>query len=205
MAKRKLTNKLKEQIKSKPYSLKKSDLAGEALTYLNRVRGAKKAAKTKAQKKTYRSSKKKQEQAPAQLDDLIEAAARSKGMSLKQFKKKFPKEVKAFENSGTLFYIREVDNLKLDIKFMERGRLVFNVGKKVDRTTAIYYLTRLKNKVIETGITYDRVAVEHFYDGKKNLHLEIPIPSEYVHMHGMKFLDWLKEFYPTITFYLRSK
>jgi hypothetical protein len=202
MPKKKLTNKTKQEIRENPFRVRKSDYSGDALQYLNRVRGARKAKKTREEKAKYKAPRKKSEKAPAQVSDLIDVAAKAKGMSPKKFRKKYAKEVEKFERTGTLFYNREIDILKLDIKFM-KGKYIHNQGRRTTKIKAIYWLTRLKNKIIETGLVYDRVNVEHYYDGKGNLFLEIPIPKEYVNLEGQNFLNWLKENYPTITFYSR--
>lgn len=204
MPKRKLTAKLKKQIKESPFRLRKDDFAGDALAYLNRVRGAIKAKKTKDKKEKYKAPRKKSEREPVQVQALIDMAARSKGMTPKQFEKKFPKDVAQFRNEMILVYNREIDLMKLDILFFERGRKIFNVGKRIKKSYSIYILTRVKNKIIETGLTYDRVNLRHHYDGSRALHIEVPIPIEYKNMSGWAVLDFIKEFYPNITYYLRK-
>lgn len=201
MAKRKLTDKLKQQIKENPYRLKQSDFAGDALKYLHRVRGARKAVKTKQQKAKYKAPRRKKESAPATVSDLIDVAAKARGMSPKKFRKKYANEVKEFETTGKIFYNREADLLAQDAKFLPKGRGVFINNKRVTRPKAVFLISRFKHRALQTGLVYERINIEHYYDAKGNLHIQIPTTkdlNEYEDDSDM--LDHIQDSYP-ISFY----
>jgi len=204
MPKRKLTAKVKKQILENPYRLRQADFSGEALKYLHRVRGARKAAKTKEIKKHYKQPKRLSEAAPEKVSDLVAKAAKANGLTEKQFRRKFPKETEEFERTMTLKFSRDMQLLKNDIKFLPEGARVINKGKKIKREQAQYLLTRLYNKFQGTSEVSERLGVKHFYDGAGNLHLEIPTPDEYSEFEGEDFLEFMEENYDDIDFY-RSK
>lgn len=203
MAKRKLTAKLKKQIKETPYRLRQADFSGEALEYLHRVRGARKAAKTKAIKAKYKAPRKPSEQAPEQVSDFVDKAARANNMTTKQFRKKFPKEVAEFERTMTLKYSRDSELLKNDIRFLPEGQKVFNKGKRIKREQMQYLITRLYNKMQQSEIA-ERIPIEHYYDGAGNLHIDIPTPDEYADLEGDELLEYIDDNYPDITYYRSS-
>lgn len=204
MAKRRLSKKLKEQIKQNPQRIRKADLTPEAQKYLNRIRGARKAVKTKLAKKTYKAPRKKSEEAPAQVSDLIDVAARMKGISTKKFRKLYPKEVADFERDMTIRYSRDAQLLKKDIQFLPKGKFVYNNGKRVRRDKAQYLITRLYNKIQEAPVS-ERVGLFHHYDGAGNLHINVPSPQDYIEMDGDEFLEFLDDNYPEdITYYMST-
>jgi hypothetical protein len=182
MAKRKLTAKLKKQIKETPYRLRQADYSGEALEYLHKVRGARKAAKTKERKKNYQLPRKRTAKsgAPTTPEDIYNALLKESGLTKKQFKKKYPDAETLFQNqkvSGN----REVEQLKDDVRFsIPKGASVYINGKRTTRAKAVERLTRLKGRILRTGLTYDRIGVEYTFDAKGNMYLELPTPDEWV-------------------------
>lgn len=203
MAKRKLTDKLKKQIKETPYRLRQADFTGEALEYLHRVRGARKAVKTKQEKQKYKQPKRKREGAPPQISDLIKVAADSKGMTVKQFRKKYPTEIAEFETTGKLYYNREMDQAVMDVKFLPKGSSVFINGKRVKRAAAMLKIKQVKYKAMQTGLTYERMNMEVNYDAKGNIYLNLPSSKEMNNEEleeGNDLLDHIEENYP-ISFY----
>ncbi len=203
MAKRKLTEKLKKQIKENPYRLRQADFSGDALKYLHKVRGARKAVKTKEEKKRYKEPRRKKEGAPPQVSDLIKVAADSKGMTVKQFRKKYPKEISDFETTGKLYYNREMDQVVMDVKFLPKGTSVYLNGKRVRRAAAMLKIKQVKYKAMQTGLTYERMNMEVNYDAKGNIYLELPTSKEMNNEdlgEGNELLDHIEENYP-ISFY----
>lgn len=201
MAKRKLTAKLKQQIKESPYRLRQADYSGEALEYLHRVRGARKAVKTKEQKAKYKAPTKAREAAPATVSDLINVAAKARGMSPKAFRKKYKSEVQEFETTGKLFYNREADLLAQDAKFLPKGRGIYINGKRVTRPKAVFNISRFKHRALQSGLVYERINIEHYYDAKGNLHLSIPTIKEINEFEDdSEALDHIQDSYP-ISFY----
>ena len=197
MAKKKLTAKLKAKIKSDYRTLHKSDFEGEALTYLNRVRGAAKARKIKADTtievdgfKIPRNS---------HTYDVLTASAADLGITPAQLVKKHPEVVNQFIAKGGRFdFNREADYLKDDIK--KASGKVYNKGKVIKKDYARYLITRFKNKAVSTGLIYNFINVEHYYDGHGNLHLNLPTPSEYKGLEGVDFIEFLEDGFPDIEF-----
>lgn len=206
MAKRKLTEKLKKQIKETPYRLRQADFSGDALKYLHKIRGARKAVKTREAKRTYKEPKKKSEGAPFDTQTQIQDAAKTVNLTAKQFKKKFPEETADFEAGNVLPFSRDIELLKKDISFnVPKGQHIFNNGEKISRNQARYLLVRLQNKMQASAIIYDRIPIEHYYDGKKNLHIAIPEPREYNYLQDEEILTFIAENYPNVAFYINPK
>jgi hypothetical protein len=203
MAKRKLTDKLKKQIKENPYRLRQADFSGDALAYLHKVRGARKAVKTKAKKEKYHLPKKRisyKTGKPQTPKDLYNAILKESGLTEKQFRKKFPDAQKLseqFKVSGN----REIDQLKDDILFsIPKGAGVYVNGKRVKQAKAHEMLTRLKGKILRTGLTYERIGVEYTFDAKGNMYLKIPtmkeLNAENEDSDADGMLDYISENYP---------
>jgi hypothetical protein len=178
MAKKRLSKKLKEEIRQHPSKIKKSELGPEAAKYLIRIKAVRKAVKTKIAKEKYKKPRTKKQGEQEQVSDLIAAAAKSQGMSVKKYRKKYKKSVEEFEKDARLYHNREADLLINDIRFAERGRKVYVNGKRVGKPKAIYFISRLKNKILSTGRTYERINIEYNVDRNGNIHFRIPEPSE---------------------------
>lgn len=200
MAKRKLTAKLKQQIKDNPNRLRQADFSGEALEFLHRMRGVRKAIKTKEKKKYYKAPARKSEEAPEKVADLISKAARGHGLTDKQFRKKFPKEVKKLESKMVLSYSRDLELLKNDIQFLPEGKKVFNKGKRIKRDQARYLLTRFYNKMQQEAVA-ERMGVQNTYDGEGDLYIDIPTPDEYADLEGEELLEYIDDNYDGIDYY----
>jgi hypothetical protein len=173
---RKLTDKLKAEIKANPYRLRQSDFGGDALKYLHRVRGARKAVKTKAAKAAYKKPKRVIQGKRTQISDIIKNIASAKGMSEAKFRKKYKDAVERYEKTGKLFYNRETQLLRKDIKFLDKGKKVFINERRYSKIRADLYLARLHRKMYGDGsVIYPEVSIEVYFDGRDNLH--IPVPS----------------------------
>lgn len=203
MAKKKLTEKLKAEIRANYTRIKKSDLSDNAAAYLKRVRAGHKAAKTRKLKVEYKSKKTFKKGPSDQAVDLIGDAAKAKGLTLKQFEKKYKADVEKFKERMILPYNREIDNLKLDIRFFDETKKVKNRGKKISRSQAIYLLSRLKNAMQSTGLVYDKINVRFHYDGRGNMELNLPEPNEYADLQGNKLLLFTQQNYP-LSHYLKK-
>lgn len=210
MAKRKLTKKLKEQIKQKPYRLKKSDFSGEALEYLNRIRGARKAVKTKEKKAKYKAPRLKSQGRPQTVEDLYNVLLKKSGLTKKQFAKKYP-DAAGHMKKQKIAGNRELEMLKQDIEFsLPPGAKVYINGKRASKVKAINYLVRLKGRIMRTGLTYERISVEYTYDAKGNIYIKIPTPADFASAgreagdenRDEETLDFIQENYP-IQFYRR--
>jgi hypothetical protein len=196
MPKRKLTAKLKEQIKANPYRLKKSDFADEALHYLNIIRGARKAVKTKLAKAKYKKPRTKKQGEQAGVSDLIEAAAKSKGMSVKKFRQKYKENIEKFEKTARLYHNREADLLISDIRFLEKGRGVYLNGRRTTKPKAIHRISSFKNKVMSTGLTYERINIEYSVDAHGNIHFKIPTSADLNEFEDNDMLDYIEDNFP---------
>lgn len=178
MPKKRLSKKLKDEIRAHPSKIKKSDLSPNAQAYLVRIRAARKAVKTKIAKAKYKKPRTKKQGEQAGVADLISVAAKAKGMSVKKFRKKYKKSVEDFEKTAKLYHNREADLLISDVRFAEQGRGIFVNGKRTTRPKAIHLISSFKNKVMSTGLTYERINIEYYVDAKGNIHFKIPTNRE---------------------------
>lgn len=178
MARKRLSKKLKAEIYAHPSKIKKSDLGPEAAKYLNRIRGARKAVKTKIEKAKYKKPRTKKQGEQAQVSDLIRVAANAKGMSVKKFRKKYKQDVEKFEKNMRLYHNREADLLISDVRFLEKGRGVYVNGRRTTKPKAIHLISSFKHKVLSTGLTYERINIEYNVDAKGNIHFNIPSSNQ---------------------------
>jgi hypothetical protein len=176
MPKRKLTAKVKQLIKNKKGKVKQSDYSGEALTYLKKYRSLQKARKKKidgtlliGESKIPRNS---------ELYRTIEAAAKIKGQTVKQFVKENPKAIENLAKKGSVTITRELDYVIKDIQALPRGKKVFINEREVSRVDAIFALQKLQ--MTNTNYSYIVVTlIEVRYDLKGNMYLDIPLPGDY--------------------------
>jgi len=142
---RKLTDKLKKYIRENYRSLKKSDFAGDALAYLNRVKGAAKGRKAQRDGKAIIEGLKIPKDSSAY--QLIFALAKAKGVSVRTLIKKYRQEIEPLLESGGIVIQRETDYLIKDLNSLKKGTLVFvNDGdgySKLSKEQAILRLQML--------------------------------------------------------------
>jgi hypothetical protein len=206
MAKKKLTEKLKAEIRANYTRIKKSDLSDNAAAYLKRVRAGHKAAKTRAEKKEYVKRPRYKAGPITTIEKMIDSAAIASGTTPAKFRKKHAKDIEQFRDKTELHYDREIDNIKNDVRFLPKGKSIYVNGVRTNRNKAVYLLTRVKNAVVSTGATYEHVHMEHSYDGNGNIHLNLPTPAEMIAENKENendeetFLNWIQENY-AIKFY----
>jgi hypothetical protein len=175
----------KKEIKENTTRVKQSDYSGDTLAYLHRVRGGKKAAKTKIARASYRKPKKVKEGRRTQISDIIGKIAASKKMSEKSFRKKYADAVAKYEQTGKLFYNRELQLLRKDIQFLDKGKKVFINERKYSKVRADLYLARLHRKMYGDGsVIYPEISIEVYFDGRDNLHIPVPSFGELEEFHS---------------------
>lgn len=120
---RKLTAKLKEQIKADYRHLKLQDFDGDALTYLKKVRGAAKGRKAKRDAVAHVG----ETIIPKDSDlySLIQTGAKHRKMSVKAFIKKYKDEIDALLKNGDFVLERESDKLIHDLASLKQPRKVY--------------------------------------------------------------------------------
>lgn len=198
MKRKKLTTKLRNYIRSNYRKVKKKDFDGDALAYLNRVRGAARARSLK-KKKADNQVKVGETIIPenSDLHKIIEEGARQQKLTVKQYIKKHKEALSDYIEKGEVHMIRAVKNLKGDIKKAKSVRIN---GKKVSKKKAEQMLEEFNNTFVEEGGIYDIIALEHEYDMKGNLFLELPDPEEYEGLEGPDFQEFINDNYKKINF-----
>lgn len=189
MPKRKLTESLKKKLKKDYNKVKKSDYSGEALTYLNRVRGAAKGRKAK--KKIH---KEKVEEIKASLHicgrviapgseawNIIAASARLKKQSIYKYASLNEEAICKLINDFLIFANKEIDYLINEISELPKSKKVFVPvkGKEITRTKAIFILHSLKSFMISTMGIYEQILIDYAYDLFGNIHFDAPYPIQY--------------------------
>lgn len=203
MPKKKLTAKLKASLKKDYRKVKKADYSGEALAYLNRVRAAHKGVKTKAKRKVYYEKQKRRKSVVAHPMDYVKAIAKNKGLSLAQYKKKFPKSYKDFTSSSfTTSGNMDVDNLITEIGLKASGAKLN--GKKVKREILMNALSRMKHRIVSTGMTYERITIRYSIDFKGNYILTVPMYEDTKGMEPDEMLDHIKDEFPEVIFHNKN-
>lgn len=144
MIRKKLTDSLKRKIRAEYKKLKASDFSGDALTYLNRVRGAAKSRKIKED--TTLKIDKLVIPKDSQLYEKISAVAEMKGQTVAKWIKN-PDNKKAVESlfeKGGVTMVREAEYLINDIKKLGKGRKVFWNDEPMPRLNAIRIIMELQ-------------------------------------------------------------
>lgn len=170
MPRKKLTASLKVKIKSEYSKLKESDFAGEALTYLRRVRGAAKSRKIKDE--TTLMIGKIKIPKDSELYSKIEGVAKMKGKTIKQFlqNKNNRKAVELLSKDGGITINRESEYLISDIRKLPKGRKVFWNEEEVTRIYAISLIMEIQSASAQlSNIVMIRYRVR--YDLFGNLHI----------------------------------
>ncbi len=187
---RKLTPSLREGIKKG--LIKSANLRGEALLYWRRVDSLKKArAKKKSLRKKAVKIGKVALPINSEIEKIIKASAKAKGMTVSNYVKKNKKAIQELVGSGKVYLSREVDYVTgTDIK---KSRFVFVKGKRTGKVKAKYLLTIFKQRFVDEGIVYPIINVEHYYNTKGDIFLDFPLPDEYENLSNSASGDELAE------------
>jgi hypothetical protein len=202
MAKRKLTARVKEQIKKSPFRVKQSDFTGEALKYLR---------STRTRRKTQIEKERESEQ-DLVINDIVvprnsntyqkvKAAAMLSGMTLKAFVKKNKAITEQFVKNNKFFTEREADQLKQDV---EGANKIFVNGKEVTQGQFNYRVTRLKN-ILAANLESYRTLIEGYYDSEGNYHVDLPDVKDYADLDPEEMEDYLESKFENITFYKNTQ
>lgn len=202
---KKLTEPLRQKIKEG--SIKKSQLAGEARTYANRVAGAKKARKIKKQK----TAKVDALVIPrdSEMYKIIEAAAKYKKMTVAQFIKKHRDSIEALMRDGDFVLQRETEYLIDDVKAVKKGSKVFvndgNGFRVFSKKNDILHIVQFTQHIsTHTEIFLIIYRVHRKLNGDLSHYL--PDPEEYVGLEEEEeLMEMLDSFYPEITYLISKK
>lgn len=226
MIRKKLTSSLKEKIKKDFRKLKKSDFDGDALAYLNRVRGAAKGRAS--QKKNKKEAGKKaiakvvSKKTPSvkakaitiggitiepdsKAYEILQASATNTNKTLAKFVKENEKAIEKLLADYLIAFKKECDDLIKLIHELPKKAKVFSPvrTKTITKHYVIFLLHSIKKAILETGVTYEPVFVEASFDLYGNLHVDVPRPGEYKELEGEDLLDFIDSEYPNIT-YIRN-
>lgn len=222
MPKKKLTPSLKEKIKKDYHRLNQSDFEGEALTYLKRVRGARKARIAQEKKRAEREEKVKGAIPKAEITkgkdirvgdkvyspgekvyDIIVLSAKNKGQSVKAFVKEHQVALEKLLSDYLMFAKTEVDKLREIIKLLDDDKKIFSPirTKVISKRTASFNLHMVKKTLMEMCGIYPVVFIEYAFDLDSNLHFNCPRPGDYKEFEDCSELkEFLEDEYPKITF-----
>lgn len=204
---RKLTDRVKEKIKSDYNKLRLSDYDGDALVYLKRVRGAAKGRKAKAS----RVAKVDELRIPvdSEMYRIIEKAAKMKKMTVKAFVKKHRASIEALMKDGDFVVQRETEYLISDIEHLPKGKKVLvndgNGYHKTAKLTDIYDIQQFTQHVASYSNIFLLVYRVHYkLDGDLSHYL----PPEHIYEvaeEEQEVIDLLDEYYPEITYLISQK
>lgn len=204
MPKKKLTPKVKAQIKSDYSKLKTQDFTGDALKYLQQVKSLAKARKSKATNFVRVGEQKIPKESA--LYHIIEIAAKSKNQSVKDFIKENPKTVERFAEKGSDTVVKESDQIEEVIDKLPKRAKIYNKQKEVSRTRAKFLVHSFKSNLMSQAEVYERILHEITFDLKGNLFLNIPLPEEYLEISEEdELLYFIDRKYPSIIYFTNSK
>lgn len=201
--KRKLTAKVAQFLYQNRWKVKKSDYAGEALQYLNRLRAASKGAKTRINNTLKVGATKIPRN--SELYRIVKKSAELKGVTVKQFAKQNKSAIEQLAGKGTVHITREADYVILD---MAKAHGVYVNGELMPTVKAQYLLQQFKSTFVEQSNAYPILNIEHHYDLRNNLYIEFPMPDQYERfsekMDGEELQEHWREFidknYPLISY-----
>jgi hypothetical protein len=204
MAKKKLSPKLKDQIKQDYKKLKADQFSGEALRYYNQVKSLAKARKVKAS--NYVQIGDTSVKKTSEIYGIVEKAAKMKGQTVKQFIKDNKEDINRLAEKGSVTIVKEADYVEKEIGKLGRTNKVYVNGKKVSKAKAKYIVSSFKANTVTTANVYDVLNMEISYDLKGNLYLDVPEPEEYFLIEDEEeFLGLLDSSYPGISYIRNDK
>lgn len=205
MPKKKLNAKVRKNIKENYRKLKKKDFSGEALVYLNRVRGAAKA----------RAIKKKNAPVVLKIDGetvepgsalyrLILEGAKQKGQTPAKFIKENKATLKKVFEKGKTTLKKEANYIARDIR--KKGTKSVTVkGKKIGKVKAGFLLQEFRNTFVADGDIYPVVILEYEVDFKGNMFIDFPFPDEYQNLDESNWQYFIDKNYPKIDYIPHAK
>jgi hypothetical protein len=175
MAKRKLTNKLKDFLYANRFKVRQSDYEGEALAYLKRLRAASKAAK----KRKESTAKINSTTIPknSELYRLLEDSARLKKQSVAKFIKENKEAIDELIENDRIVMQRETSYAIKDINKLPKRSKIFLNGQQISKGDAVHALQSLTSSAMQHTETVV-VTYELSYDLNGNLHLSLPTEDE---------------------------
>lgn len=199
MAKRKLTDKVKKEIKKSKGRVALKNYSGQALTYLKKYRALSKARKIK-EESTLRIG---ETVIPknSEMYQIIERLAKTKKITVKKATVVFKKAIQELAKDGRITFSREIDYL-IDTDIAKAAKVYFKKKKK-DKGDVIYYLQSLKSDMMGTDLIYDYVNIVSYRDLKNSLFINAPYPEEYTDYYGEALLEFIKTQYPNISYTLK--
>jgi hypothetical protein len=204
---RKLTDHVRENIRSEYNKLRLSDYDGDALTYLKKVRGAAKARKAKAAKVAKVGELK--IPVDSEIYRIVEKAAKMKKMTVKAFVKKHRASIEALMKDGDFVVQRETEYLISDIQHLPKGKKVLvNDGDGYHKTTRlkdIYDIQQFTQHVASYSNIFLLVYRVHYkLDGNLSHYLP-PVDVYEAAEEEQEVIDLLDEYYPEITYLISQK
>lgn len=221
MPKKKLTPNLKEFLKGNYRKVKQADYEGEALTYLKKLRSLasarkhKQTGKTKSKKSTASSRKKtpkKDEEIRigkrtikpgTKAYEIIKEGAKIKKQSIKRFASENESAIEELLKNYLIFFKKEIEDMIEEVRNLPKKAKVFIPirGKERSKQRAIFLLHAIKKAMLELAEIYEVVFIEGAYDLSGNLHINIPMESEYKDItDGDELLEYIDDRYANITY-----
>jgi hypothetical protein len=204
---RKLTDRVREKIRTEYRSLRLSDYDGDALTYLKRVRGAAKGRKAKSAKVAKVEALK--IPVDSEIYRIIEKAAKMKKMSVKAFVKKHRSSIEALMKDGDFVVQRETEYLIDDIRRLPKGKKVLvndgNGYATKGKLTDIFDIQQFTQHVASYSNIFLLVYRVHYkLDGNLSHYLP-PVDVYEAAEEEQEVIDLLDEYYPEITYLISQK
>lgn len=226
MPKRKLTDRLKAEIKANYRNLRQADFDGDALRYLKQVRGAAKGRRAQGKIREAKAEKVRKAIPTGDADgkgkpitiagvkhfpgskiyEIVKVSAANTGMSVSKFVKENKDNLETLVKNYLIFSKKEIDDLRKLIKQLPDESKVISPVRHggISRKYASFLLHTIKKTMIELAPVYPYIFIEYAFDLDANLHFACPRPNEYQDIEdGEELLEWIDDRYPNIT-YIRN-
>lgn len=172
----KLTDRVKREIKAAHGTQPLKNYDGEARIYLRKYKSLKKARAEKAGKvfkingiNVPRNS---------ELYTIATALAARRGITVSKLSAEDIAALAQLGKDGRLFFNREVEYIKQDIKDSPQKKVIYNNVSTI-KDTILLRLVRMKNKAVPEGRLYPYMNIEYFVDLTGLINIRFPTSAEY--------------------------
>lgn len=198
MAKKKLTNELREEIKRNYRKFNEKNLDKDAVTYLHRVQGAAKARKIK--KNLYvEVADIKLKKGSIVYDKFEKEYAASKGLTVKEFLQKYPKASREHLRDFKAPFTSHSDKSIKLLNDLKKKHKVYNNGQETTVSEMVKDISLFRKKYMSFSY-YDYSSHEVATDYFGNLYFKLPTAGETLRMDNEQELIYIvKNNYPNIT------
>lgn len=134
--------------------------------------------------------------------EIIKAAAKLKGESIKKFVERNPKAIERYAEKGSDAIELEFDKIEDTIDNLGKRSNVYNKGNKISKSKAKFLVHSFKSNLMSIAEVYDKILTEVIFDMKGNILLDLPEVDEYIDLDEEdELLYWIDRKYDNIKYF----